>query len=126
VSDLPEWLSRLFAVLLALLPGGLWCAWWLWAVNWRKTWPVLARGAWLPVVLLMLVVAAVWSRLSPEPCSCLGIVTIPTFWWHLGGVGALAAVALFCGWLQGYFGWEPAEIDLEPPAHGHGHAHGHH
>jgi hypothetical protein len=123
VSDLPEWLSRLFAVLLQLLPAGLWCAWWLWAVNWKKTWPVLARGAWVPVVLLMLVAAGVWSRLAPGPYSGLGVVTIPNFWWQLGGVGALAAAALFCGYLQGYFGWEPAEIDLELPAPAHGHDH---
>ena len=39
--EMPEWLARLIAVLQALIPGGLWCAWWLWGVNWKKTWPVL-------------------------------------------------------------------------------------
>jgi len=34
--------------------------------------------------------------------------------WQLGGVGLLVAVTLLCGWLQGVFGWTPAEINLEP------------
>ena len=105
-----------------------WVAWWLLAVNWTKAWPVLARGAWAPLVLLMLVSALVWSRISPTDCGCLGFVTIPNFWWQLGAVGLLAAVTFFCGWLQGLFHWAPAEISLEPPAPdpSHGHAHGHH
>ncbi|MCI0458022.1 MAG: hypothetical protein L0Z62_13745 [Gemmataceae bacterium] len=96
-----------------------WVAWWLWAVNWRRAWAVLAEGAWIPVLLLMLVAALVWSRLAPTP--------VGNFWWQLGAVGLLAAVALFCGWLQGVFGWYPPEIDLEPPAvhsdESHGHEH---
>jgi hypothetical protein len=104
----------------------VWIAWWLCGVNWHKAWPVLARGAWVPVVLLLLLTALVWSRLAPDSCTCLG-VAISNFWWQLGAVGLLAAVALFCGWLQGVFGWTPTEIDLEPPVtgdmHGHGHAH---
>jgi hypothetical protein len=53
---------------------------------------------------------------------------VPNFLWQLGAVGALAAIALFCGWLQGYFGWTPEEVSVEPApaAHGHGHDHGHH
>jgi hypothetical protein len=126
--ELPEGLARVFTTLLHLLPGGLWCAWWLWAVNWKKAWPVLAEGAWAPVVLLMLMAAMVWSRIAPSPCDCLGFVTVPNGWWQLGSVAALVATALFCGWLQGYFGWTPREVSVEPPpaATGHGHGHGHH
>ncbi|HYT88812.1 MAG TPA: hypothetical protein VEL76_08900 [Gemmataceae bacterium] len=104
----------------------VWIAWWLWGVNWQKAWPVLARGAWAPVVLLLVTAALVWSRLAPSSCDCLVLVTVPNFWWQLGAVGLLAAVALLCGWLQGVFGWTPAEIHLEPPAVGadmHGHEH---
>ena len=102
-----------------------WLAWWLWGVNWNKAWKVLGQGAWAPLVLLMLVTALVWSRLAPAPCACLGI-TVPNFWWQLGAVGLLTAVTLLCGWLQGVFGWTPADINLEPPAspspqHGHHH-----
>lgn len=104
-----------------------WVAWWLWGVNWKKAWAALAQGAWAPVLLLILAAALVWSRLAPGTCDCFG-VRIPNFWWQLGGVSLLAALTLLCGWLQGFFGWTPAEVHLEPPAaadHGHDHGHGH-
>jgi hypothetical protein len=123
---MPEWWSHLMVVLGVLIPLGLWCAWWLWGVNWKKAWPMLAAGGWAPVVLLMIVATLVWSRLSQGPWS-LGAVVVPNVWWQLGGVCVLAAIALLCGWLQGWFGWTPAEISLEPPAehddHGHHEAH---
>jgi hypothetical protein len=104
-----------------------WVAWWLCGVNWSKAWPVLARGAWAPVVLLLLISALVWSRIAPSECACLGFVTVPNFWWQLGAVGLLASITLFCGWLQGIFQWAPPEISLDPPVHAdHGHAHGEH
>ena len=130
-----ESLRQLGIILLRLIGelGGLiagwalllaWIAWWLWGVNWKKAWPVLAQGAWAPAVLLIVIGALVWSRIAPSDCTCLGFVTVPNFWWQLGGVGLLAAITLFCGWLQGVFGWAPAEIDLEPPpAADHGHHH---
>ncbi len=104
-----------------------WIAWWLWGVNWRRAWPALAAGGWAPVVLLGVTSALVWSRISPSDCDGLRFITVPNFWWQLGTVGLYIAVALFCGWLQGVFGWTPPEIDLEPPAASAGHAaHGHH
>ena len=108
----PTWLPLTLAIL-------LWCAWFLWAVNWSKTWPVLARGAWAPVVLLMLMIATVWTKIQPLDSAL-------NFWWQLASVCALVAIALFCGWLQGYFGWTPEEVAVEPPAGDHGHDHGHH
>jgi hypothetical protein len=123
-------LLSLFPYLVTVLLPGLWCAWWLWGVNWIKLWPTLAKGAWVPVVLLTLVAAGAWTQLQPSQCDCLGFMTIPNGWWQLGTVALLVATALFCGWLQGYFGWMPEEISVEPPAqeHGfdHGHAHAHH
>ena len=94
----------------------VWVAWWLWAVNWKKAWPVLAEGAWLPALLVLVATALAWSQIYPSECTCLGSVTVPNFWWQLGEVTLLAAVTLLCGWLQGVFGWTPAEINLEPPA----------
>jgi hypothetical protein len=102
-----------------------WLAWWLWGVNWKKAWAVLAQGAWVPVLLVLVVSALVWSQMAPSDCTCLGFTTVPNFWWQLGAVGLLAAVTLFCGWLQGVFGWAPLEVDLEPPAPA-AHDHGHH
>lgn len=103
-----------------------WFAWWLWGVNWRRSWAVLAAGAWLPLLLLAIVGALVWSQIEPSSCSCLGFLTIPNFWWQLGAVGLLGAATLFCGWLQGVLGWAPAEVSFDPPvamAHDHGSSH---
>ena len=97
----------------------VWTVWWLFGVNWSKVWPVLARGAWMPVVLLMLVIALVWSKLAPSE--------VANFWYQLGELSVLVAIALFCGWLQGVLGWTPAEITFEPPAtSAHGQAPVHH
>lgn len=122
----PDWLERTLAILLFLLPIGLWVIWWLWAVNWQKLAPVLRTGAWAPILLLMLIAASVWSRIQPSECTCLGFVTLPNFWWQLGTVIGLALVALFCGWLQGIQGWRPQEVSVEPAPLRHGHDHGHH
>lgn len=121
-----DWLTTtLFPFLLAILPGGLWMAFWLWAVNWKKVWPVLADGAWAPCVLLGLVIALAWSRVVPVSHDFLGF-TLPNFWWQLGCVIALAACALFSGWLQAQLGFTPMEVAVEPAAgHDHGHDDGH-
>jgi hypothetical protein len=117
-------LSQGLSILVAVL---LWMAYWLWAVDWKKLWPVLARGSWVPCVLLGLIAATAWSRFTPGPCRCLGVLTIPNFWAQLGSIATLMALALFSGWLQGQFHYSPPEIRIEPPAaHGHAHGHGHH
>src|SRR5947209_14618354 len=93
-------LGQLIVQLIALAGHWLllivWLAWWLLGVDWRKLWPVLANGGWAPLVLLVLMVSLVWSRLQPVPCDCIG-VPIPNFWWQLGYMALLTAVALFCG-----------------------------
>ena len=104
------------------LPLLLWAAWWLWAADWKKVWPMLGQGAWVPAVLLIVVGAMAWSQIAPSSCDCLG-VHVPNFWWQLGAGGLLAAIALFCGWLQGLLAWEPPEISFDPPAVAHDHGH---
>jgi hypothetical protein len=94
-------------------------AWWLWGVNWQKLWPTLARGAWAPLLLLTVIAALAWAEIAPGTWH-----GVPNFWWQLGASGLLVGLALFCGWLQGVFGWTPPEINLEP-ALGHNHDHGH-
>ena len=114
--------------LLPLLPGGLWCVWWLWCVDWKTVWPLLARGAWVVVVLFVLVGALAWSALFPRSCDCLGF-PLPNFWWQLGSTSSLALIGLFCGWAQGRLGWAPPAASFEPPVEEHAqhehHAHGH-
>jgi len=123
-----DFVNGLLSVLLFLLPWALWCVWWLFAVNWRKAWPMLAEGGWAPAVLLMVVSSLAWAMIDARSCSCLGFMVVPNGWWQLGYISTLAALALVCGWLQGYFSWTPAEISVEPPADAHGHhdAHAHH
>lgn len=98
-------------------------AWWLCAVNWQKMWPALARGAWAPLVLLTVVAALAWSQFQPAPWH-----GVPNFWWQLGASALLLGLALFCGWLQGIFGWTPREVSLgmvTAPAHDHVHGDDH-
>ena len=47
----------------------LWIVIWTAAVNWNKLWPVLGKGAWVPLLLLCILSALVWSRLSPTDCG---------------------------------------------------------
>jgi hypothetical protein len=96
-----------------------WVAWWLLGMNWKKGWAALAEGAWVPLVLLGVLVALVWSQMAPGP-----LASLPNFWWQLGAVTMLISSMLFCGWLQGYFGWTPQEVEIEPAAHA-DHEHGH-
>jgi hypothetical protein len=127
---LGNWLTESFCPFLqVIVPVLLWMGFWLFAVNWRKVWQTLREGAWAPLVLLIFISASAWASLSPRSCTCLGVVTLPNFWWQLFAVSGLAALALFSGWLQGVLGYSPVEVSVEPPAQhaeDHGHGHGHH
>lgn len=101
-----------------------WLAWWLFAADWRKIWPVLARGAWLPALLLMAVAALAWAQMRPRDLN-IGFFSLPNFWWQFIAILILAGLTLICGWLQENFGWYPAEIEIEPPVEA-SHAHAHH
>jgi hypothetical protein len=115
---------NVFDLIVAVLQLGLrwwlllaWFCWWTFAVDWRRAWAYLGQGGWAPLALIMLIGGFVWSRIEPGPCSCLGFMTVPNFWWQLGAVGLLVALTFLCGWIQRLIGWMPPEIDLEPPAH---------
>ena len=102
----------------------VWGAWCLWGVNWKKTRHVLAIGGWAPALLLIFLIAVVWSRLDARAGP--NFMPLPNFWWQLAYVSLFAGLVLFCGWLQSVFHWTPHEINLDPPAHGDGHGHAHH
>lgn len=112
---MPMWTRALVVAILI----AIWC---LWAVNWRKAWPVLASGGWLALLLIVVMTAYVWSLTRPYPAHIAGI-ELPNYGWKLAAVSIFTCWGLFCGWLQGVQGWEPPIIDLEPPAHAHGHGH---
>jgi hypothetical protein len=110
VQLLPEVLGLILRWALPIV----WVTWWLCAVNWRKAWPVLAEGAWVGLLLLVILGALVWSQVWPEDLPLFGTVVMANFWWQLIAIALLVGTALFCGWLQGFFGWTPHEISLEP------------
>ncbi|MFO0807074.1 MAG: hypothetical protein U0746_00460 [Gemmataceae bacterium] len=127
--NLPAWFQTTGRIALQLLPGGAFTIWCLFGINWRKTWPILSAGGWAVVVLVGVFAAGVWSLVWPSTAVVFGTLRVANGHWQLGSVGVLMGVALFCGWLQGRYGWTPAEIELEPPAHSHDdhhHSHDHH
>src|SRR5262245_17413564 len=91
----------------------VWIGLWLCAVDWKKLWPVLGRGGWVVVTLLGVVAAFVWAQIDPSDCEACGI---PSFWWQLGEIGLLLAIALVCGHLQSVFRCAPPELSFDPPA----------
>jgi hypothetical protein len=123
--SLPDWLPQATPTVLKAVLLVLFVAWWLWGVNWRKAWPVLAEGGWVPLVLAGIMAAFVWSRISPSTAILFNLVAIPNLLWQLGTVGLLIGLILFCGWLQTRYGWYPSEVSLEPPPPRHGHDAGH-
>ncbi len=123
--DTPEPLAQAGTVFVVLLPLLLWCAWWLWCADWSKLWPVLGSGAWAPAVLLVLMGGAVWGVLDPRVLNGPGFF-IPSVVWHIVAAAGVAALTLFCGWLQGVVGWTPPEFPVHPPAPAHDAGHGHH
>jgi len=139
VSYLPNWfqqvfdvlilllhlLQPVFDVLLFLLPYALGFAFCLWGINWQRMRPALRAGAWVPLTLLLVLVALAWSQIAPRRLPVFGILSAPNFWWQLCYVAILAGIGVFAGWVQDRYGWVPPEIAVEPPAHGHGHSHSH-
>lgn len=127
MSELPAWLQTTISVLVFLIPGGLWTAYCLWAVNWKKMTAVLREGAWIAAVLLVVLVALVWSQIAPSSATVLGVIRMPNFWWQLGSISILTGFGLFAGWIQDRYSWTPPEVAVEPDPHaGHGHDdHGH-
>jgi hypothetical protein len=135
VADLWRALESLFPGLVALFSAVVhllfawalligWVAWWLWAVNWIHAWDWLRRGAWVAVVLLIIVAALAWSQIAPAELN-VGFATVPNFWWQLVATALLACLALFCGWVQGVMGWMPADIPIYPAEATHDDTHGH-
>src|SRR5262245_21737756 len=106
----PTWLPQITPTVLKFLVLVLFAAWWLWGVDWRKAWPVLAAGGWMPLVLVGIMAAFVWSRLSPSTVILFNLMAIPNLLWQFGAVGLFIGLVLFCGWLQTRYGWYPQEV----------------
>jgi len=128
LTDLWQLVRLILIPVLLILPLLLWFLFCLLAVNWKKMWPVLREGGWVPLTLLTILVALVWSQIQPNSVRLFGFVHVGNFWWQAGAVALLAGLGLFAGWMQQRYSWFPLEIPVEPPPleHGHGHEHGHH
>lgn len=125
MSNTSQCLENVESILIVVAPYGLWLLFCLFAINWKKMWPTLSEGAWVPLLLLLILVALEWSRIHESEITILGVITVGNFWWQLLAVGLLAALGLFAGWVQGRYGLTPFVYPVQPVAHGHAHAHGH-
>ena len=112
---------HLIMALVALALVAICC---LWAINWRKAWPVLRAGGWIALVLLTVMTAYAWMLARPSSLNVAG-VTLPNYLWQLIAVSLMVGFGLFCGYLQGVQGWEPEVISLDPPEHSEPHGHHH-
>jgi len=128
----------LWNVLLAILaivtpwtPLMAWLAYWLFAADWSKLWPVIVRGGWIAIVLIGLMMTLIWGVVAPptgDSHMILGL-TLGNFAGKFVYVTALLVMMLVCGSVQlsGACGKWASFPEPEPQDDGHhGHdAHGH-
>jgi hypothetical protein len=125
VPDMPHWVDGLLSLLIVLVPYALWTLYCLFAINWKKMWPTLAEGAWVPVLLLIVLIALVWSQIRASDMTLFGVIHVGNFWWQLGALLLLTGLGLFAGWVQDRYDWAPFDYAVEPAEHGHPHDHVH-
>lgn len=95
-------LAKLGVALTPWLPLIAWCVFWLFGVNWRKLHVTLARGGWIPVILIGLVAVLVWGLIAPPTGD------VNDFGWPVSNfvgktvyVAGLLCIMLVCGAVQG-------------------------
>lgn len=96
--------SLLIVLLQTLIPWTpliAWVAFWLFAVNWRQLYPVLAKGGMIAVLLIGLMAVLVWSMIAPDPAEHV------LFGLHVSNavgkivyVTGLIVIAFLCGSVQ--------------------------
>ncbi|MFM7038614.1 MAG: hypothetical protein ACKO2L_12930 [Planctomycetaceae bacterium] len=137
VTSILQLLQAILQVLLSLinvavpwLPLLAWIGFWGLAVNWTKAFPILRRGGYFGVLLLMFAAVLVWGSVAPPEGGLhflLGL-SVSNYTGKFLYVTMLTCIALLCGsaQLNGAFG-RLAEFPEEPAAedYGHGHDHGH-
>ena len=127
---------NLVRVILPWLPLLAWVGFWTFAVNWAKVFPILRRGGFIGILLLMFVTVIVWGAAAPPVNGkhlMLGL-SVSNYAGKFIYVTMLTCIALLCGSAQlsgafgrlGEFPEEPAEDDHGHNVHGHDdHGHGH-
>lgn len=120
---------NLVRVILPWLPLLAWVGFWTFAVNWAKAFPILRRGGFIGILLLMFVAVIVWGAMAPPVNGkhlMLGL-TVSNYAGKFIYVTMLTCIAFLCGsaQLSGAFG-RLAEFPEEPAEADHGHnGHGH-
>ena len=127
---------NLVRVILPWLPLLAWVGFWTFAVNWAKVFPILRRGGFIGILLLMFVTVIVWGAVAPPVNGkhlMLGL-SVSNYAGKFIYVTMLTCIALLCGSAQlsgafgrlGEFPEEPAEDDHGHDGQGHDdHGHGH-
>jgi hypothetical protein len=135
LASLIELFTALGNVILAVLqilapwtPLAAWLAYWLFAADWSKLWPVVTRGGWIAIVLIGLMMALVWGVVAPPTGGkhvILGL-TLQNFTGKFVYVTSLLVMMLLCGMVQlsGACGKWASFSGPEPEDDGH-HGHGH-
>jgi len=138
VWSLLDVVVNLLRVILPWLPLVGWVGYWTFAVNWEKVFPILRRGGFAGILLLMFVTVLVWAAVAP-PENGRHLMLGLSLSNHAGKfiyVTMLTCIALLCGsaQLSGSFGRlvefpeDPSDNDPAHNDHSHGHddAHGGH
>lgn len=95
-------LAQLGGVIIPWLPLVAWCAFWLFAVNWRKMHVTLARGGWVPVILIGLVAILIWGLIAPPPGGMHDFgQPVTNYVGKAVYVTGLFCIMLICGSVQG-------------------------
>ena len=120
---------NLVRVTLPWLPLLGWLGFWTFAVNWAKAFPILRRGGFIGILLLMFVAVLVWAAVAPPENGrhlMLGL-SVSNHTGKLIYVTMLTCIALLCGsaQLSGTFG-RLGEFPEESVDDDHGHAHNDH
>lgn len=98
----------LVQLILPWLPLLAWIGYWTFAVNWKKAWPILQRGGYIGLLLLMFLAVLIWGTVAPPPedTHTLFGLSVSNYAGKLIYVTALTCIALLCGSVQlsGTFG----------------------
>ena len=127
---------NLVRVILPWLPLLACVGFWTFTVSWAKAFPILRRGGFIGILLLMFVTVIVWGAVAPPVNGkhlMLGL-SVSNYAGKFIYVTMLTCIALLCGSAQlsgafgrlGEFPEEPADDDHGHNSHGHDdHGHGH-
>jgi hypothetical protein len=131
-------LALAMAIVMAIvpwLPVLAWVGFWLFAVNWNKVFPIMWRGGFIGVLLLMFVSVLVWGAVAPpvDGKHVLLTLSVGNYFGKFVYVTMLTCIALLCGsaQLSGAFGSltefpeESVDDHGHDGDHGHGHGDGH-